>query len=101
MHRNLEQIVAENRLRSNGKVKVGKALFEHGWRMGGCTAFRLNQECQKEDDKQPERTGDGKFSNYFLLQAHVIYIGIKFRNFRTLSAYLVSSLRAVQKYLSQ
>jgi hypothetical protein len=36
----------------------------------------LNQECQKQDDKQPERTGNGKFSNYFINQCHICYIGI-------------------------
>ena len=27
----------------------------------------LNQECQKQDDKQPERTGEDKLSDYFIL----------------------------------
>jgi len=36
----------------------------------------LNQECQKQNNKQPEGTGDGKFLNYFLNQCHIIYIGI-------------------------
>jgi len=26
----------------------------------------LSQECQKQDDKQPERAGNDKFSNYFI-----------------------------------
>jgi len=28
--------------------------------------LRLGQECQKQNDKQPKRTGNGKFSNYFI-----------------------------------
>jgi len=26
----------------------------------------LGHECQKQDDKHPEKAGDDKFSNYFL-----------------------------------
>jgi len=34
-------------------------------------ALELSQECQKQDDKQPERTGDDKFSNYFIDQCQI------------------------------
>jgi len=34
-------------------------------------ALGLGQECQKQDDKQPERTGDDKFSNYFIDQCQI------------------------------
>ena len=34
-------------------------------------ALQLSQEGQKQDDKQPERTGDGKFSNYFIDQCQI------------------------------
>ncbi len=31
----------------------------------------LGQEGQKQDDKQPERTGNGKFSYYFFNECHI------------------------------
>jgi hypothetical protein len=31
----------------------------------------LGQEGQKQDDKQPERTGNGKFAYYFINECHI------------------------------
>jgi hypothetical protein len=69
-----------------GKSRLEERRPDMAGGAGRWANFRLNQDCQKQDDKQPERTGEDKFANYFIPQAHVIYIGIKFKNFRTLSA---------------
>jgi hypothetical protein len=34
------------------------------------------QEGQKQDDKQPERAGNGQFSYYFINECHISCIGI-------------------------
>ncbi len=55
----------------NGDAKM---LDMKQWEIQGYTGgmgylnkfIGLSQECQKQDDKQPERTGNGKFSNYFI-----------------------------------
>jgi len=67
-----EWVVGIQSMGSNGKFRDMQARVRFCPGKGYPNkAFQLSQECQKQDDKQPERTGDGKFSNYFIDQCQI------------------------------